>query len=109
MFSSVSGFIDDTASSGSGGRPELIDKKCWELNYKEAAIYLEEGENNLRFDTHPKNQDALPAYILVHNIWFYLLDLFAAVLVMVLALCEEPAVPAFELEEYVCILTFCPI
>ena len=95
-----SGFIDDTSSTGSGG-PELFDKKSWELNYKEAAIYLQEGEDNLKFDTHPKNQDALPAYILVHNFWFDIMDLFAAVLIMMLAIFEHPAVPLFELEESV--------
>ncbi|XP_072043835.1 two pore channel protein 1-like [Amphiura filiformis] len=93
-----SGFIDDASSTGSGGR-ELFDKKSWELNYKEAAIYLQEGENNLKFDTHPKNQDALPAYILVHNFWFYVMDLCAAILIMTLALFEHPAVLVFQLEE----------
>ncbi|PNI64523.1 TPCN1 isoform 20, partial [Pan troglodytes] len=26
----------------------------WEMNYQEAAIYLQEGENNDKFFTHPK-------------------------------------------------------
>lgn len=36
----------------------------WLMNYREAAIYLEEGVNNEKFDTHPKNQSALPAYLI---------------------------------------------
>lgn len=36
----------------------------WYMNYQEAAIYLEEGENNEKFDTHPKTQTALPAYLI---------------------------------------------
>ncbi|XP_022096236.1 two pore calcium channel protein 1-like [Acanthaster planci] len=73
----------------------------WELNYQEAAIYLREGENNHNFSTHPKSQDALPAYILVHNIWFYMMDFAAAVLLLGLALCERPAVQVFELPVFI--------
>lgn len=97
------GFIDDSTDRGgqerhqsSSSSKDLFDgRTCWELNYKEAAIYLQEGENNLRFDTHPKNQDALPAYILVHNMLFYLMDLSAATLIMALAVCEKPSVVYF--------------
>ncbi|XP_022243090.1 two pore calcium channel protein 1-like isoform X1 [Limulus polyphemus] len=72
--------------------------KAWDMNYHEAAIYLEEGENNDKFDYHPRSKDALPAYLLVHNIWFYSLDLIAAVMLMGLALVEKPAVPGFHLD-----------
>lgn len=36
----------------------------WLMNYQEAAIYLDEGENNEKFDTHPKSQTALPSYLI---------------------------------------------
>lgn len=66
------------------------------MNYHEAAIYLEEGLNNDKFDYHPRSRDALPAYLIVHNHWFYALDLFAAFLLLALALVENPAVNGFK-------------
>ncbi|XP_005089220.2 two pore calcium channel protein 1 [Aplysia californica] len=72
-------------------------RKQWTLNYQEAAIYLEEGRNNDKFYTHPQSHDALPAYQVAHNPWFYTLDLFAAVVVMLLAACEKPAVASLEM------------
>ncbi|ESO91688.1 hypothetical protein LOTGIDRAFT_122118, partial [Lottia gigantea] len=69
----------------------------WQLNYQEAAIFLQEGENNDKFDTHPKDHNALPAYEVAHNMWFHLLDMVAAIMLLVLALCERPAVSFFSL------------
>lgn len=66
------------------------------MNYQEAAIYLEEGANNDQFSTHPKRRESLPAYILAHTSWFYVLDLLASLLLLFLALAEEPAVEEFE-------------
>ncbi|XP_063396225.1 two pore channel protein 1-like isoform X1 [Mytilus trossulus] len=71
--------------------------KTWELNYQEAAIYLQEGENNDKYSTHPRDFNALPAYKIAHKKIFYALDLFAALLVMGLAACERPAVPFLTL------------
>ncbi|XP_063610865.1 two pore channel protein 1-like isoform X1 [Penaeus indicus] len=64
----------------------------WEMNYHEAAIFLEEGENNDKFNSHPRDRSALPAYLVTHNHWFYSLDLAAALLLMSLAVIEQPAV-----------------
>ncbi|XP_065571448.1 two pore channel protein 1-like isoform X2 [Artemia franciscana] len=72
-------------------------RKAWELNYHEAAIYLEEGINNDKFASHPKSQEALPAYLLVHNHWYYFLDFVASLILMLLALTEKPAHPVLEL------------
>lgn len=72
-------------------------RKQWSLNYQEAAIYLQEGQNNDKFYTHPQSHEALPAYQVAHNHWFYSLDLFAAVAVMLLAACERPAVQYLEM------------
>nr|KAI8738376.1 two pore calcium channel protein 1-like [Biomphalaria glabrata] len=72
-------------------------RKQWQLNYQEAAIYLQEGQNNDKFYTHPQSHEALPAYQVAHNHWFYMLDMFAALVVMLLAASERPAVAYFEL------------
>ncbi|XP_014225608.1 two pore calcium channel protein 1-like isoform X2 [Trichogramma pretiosum] len=69
----------------------------WEMNYHEAAIFLEEGRNNEKFDSHPRHPEDLPAYLLVHNSWYYGLDLFTSLILLALAFVEEPAVPLFQL------------
>ncbi|XP_014213828.1 two pore calcium channel protein 1-like isoform X2 [Copidosoma floridanum] len=69
----------------------------WEMNYHEAAIFLEEGRNNEKFDSHPRHPEDLPAYLLVHNSWYYGLDLFTSLILLGLAFVEEPAVPLFQL------------
>ncbi|XP_015733645.1 two pore calcium channel protein 1 isoform X2 [Coturnix japonica] len=73
----------------------------WEMNYQEAAIYLQEGENNDKFFTHPKNTKALAAYLFAHNHLFYLMELSAALLLLLLSLCEAPAVPMLRLGIFV--------
>ncbi|XP_076181278.1 two pore segment channel 1 isoform X1 [Ptiloglossa arizonensis] len=67
----------------------------WEMNYHKAAIFLEEGRNNEKFESHPKHPEDLPAYLLVHNNWYYGLDLLTSLILLALALVEEPAVPLF--------------
>ncbi len=47
------------------GLPEDVGRVAWEVNYREAAIFLEEGENNDKFLHHPRDIEALPAYLLV--------------------------------------------
>lgn len=58
---------------------------------------FKEGENNEKFDSHPRHPSALPAYLLVHNSWYYGLDLAASLILLVLALAEEPSVRNFTL------------
>ncbi|KAK7069934.1 Two pore calcium channel protein 1 [Halocaridina rubra] len=72
--------------------PSGVINSSWEMNYHEAAIFLEEGENNDKFNSHPRDRDALPAYLVTHNHWFYSLDLAAALLLLALAVIEKPAV-----------------
>ncbi|GIX76970.1 two pore calcium channel protein 1 [Caerostris darwini] len=86
----------------------------WDLNYHEASIYLEEGENNDKFTFHPRSRAALPAYNLVHNQVFYCFDLFASIALLSLALTEKPAVPGFAVPEWIhasvellCLLLMC--
>lgn len=61
----------------------------------------QEGENNDKFFTHPKNAKALAAYLFAHNHLFYLMELSTALLLLLLSLCEAPAVPALRLGIYV--------
>uniref|UniRef100_A0A2I3RTY5 Voltage-dependent calcium channel protein TPC1 n=1 Tax=Pan troglodytes TaxID=9598 RepID=A0A2I3RTY5_PANTR len=62
---------------------------------------LQEGENNDKFFTHPKDAKALAAYLFAHNHLFYLMELATALLLLLLSLCEAPAVPALRLGIYV--------
>lgn len=75
----------------------IVDAEMyWEMNYHEAAIFLEEGRNNEKFDSHPRHPEDLPAYLLVHNSWYYGLDLLTSLILLVLAFVEEPAVALFQ-------------
>ncbi|XP_023674429.1 two pore channel protein 1 isoform X2 [Paramormyrops kingsleyae] len=76
-------------------------RQNWEMNYQEAAIYLQEGENNDKFFTHPRNRKALTAYLFAHNHGFYMMELTTGLLLMVLSMCEAPAVPSLRLDVYV--------
>ncbi|XP_031828550.1 two pore segment channel 1 isoform X2 [Nomia melanderi] len=69
----------------------------WEMNYHKAAIFLEEGRNNEKFESHPRHPEDLPAYLLVHNNWYYGLDLLTSLILLALALVEDPAVPLFRI------------
>ncbi|XP_044592960.1 two pore calcium channel protein 1-like isoform X1 [Cotesia glomerata] len=90
--------IDDLAESTVFAKQTINDPDIhWEMNYHEAAIFLEEGQNNEKFDSHPRHPEDLPAYLLVHNNWYYGLDLFTSLLLLALAFVEEPAVSIFQL------------
>lgn len=88
---------DEMGSRSSLSREMDPETDHWEMNYHEAAIFLEEGENNDKFDSHPSHPSALPAYLLVHNSWYYGLDLTFSLILLLLALVEEPSVDQFEL------------
>ncbi|CAG9862413.1 unnamed protein product [Phyllotreta striolata] len=83
--------IDEMGSRSSLSRDDLADMDHWEMNYHEAAIFLEEGANNEKFDSHPRHPSALPAYLLVHNSWYYGFDMFFSMLLLLLALVEKPS------------------
>lgn len=80
--------------------PEDADLS-WDTRYQEAAIYLQEGKNNDKFYTHPRDPKALAAYLFAHNHLFYLLELSTGLLLLLLSLCEAPAVPFLRLDIYV--------
>lgn len=62
---------------------------------------MQEGQNNDKFFTHPKDARALAAYLFVHNHFFYMMELLTALLLLLLSLCESPAVPVLKLHTYV--------
>lgn len=64
-------------------------------------LLAQEGENNDKFFTHPKNAKALAAYLFAHNHLFYLMELSTALLLLLLSLCEAPAVPMLRLGIFV--------
>jgi len=76
---------------------EKYSKQTWEINYREAAIFLDEGRNNDKFLYHPRDLDALPAYLLVHSRWFNAIDFFASLVVVMLGLFEEPCVETLHI------------
>ena len=84
-----------------GQTPLYLRQQQWENNYKEAAIFLEEGENNDKFSHHPRSKDALPAYLLVHNKWFHLMDLTASLILLGLGFIEKPSVDSINVPEQV--------
>lgn len=98
--SQVPSLVSRTDSSPSSP-PSSPPGHNWEMNYQEAAIYLQEGQNNDKFFTHPKDARALAAYLFAHNHLFYLMELLTALLLLLLSLCESPAVPALRLGIYV--------
>ncbi|XP_030316221.1 two pore calcium channel protein 1 isoform X1 [Calypte anna] len=96
--------VNNDASSPAAGdccAQQSSARHNWEMNYQEAAIYLQEGENNDKFFTHPKNAKALAAYLFAHNHLFYLMELSTALLLLLLSLCEAPAVPMLRLGIFV--------
>ncbi|XP_026277239.1 two pore calcium channel protein 1 [Frankliniella occidentalis] len=102
MIGSQSSLDHEYVTDGVSGEVRVLSDpkdvgKSWETNYHEAAIFLEEGANNEKFDSHPSDPKAVPAYLLVHNNWYYGLDLFTSSLLLILALGEDPAVTALKL------------
>ncbi|XP_029427700.1 two pore calcium channel protein 1 isoform X3 [Rhinatrema bivittatum] len=96
---SCDGTSEVSMQSPAAGNHRL--QQSWDINYQEAAIYLQEGENNDKFFTHPKDAKALAAYLFVHNHIFYLMELMTGLLLLLLSLCEAPAVPKLQLDIYV--------
>ncbi len=69
--------------------------------YVSFIFHQQEGENNDKFFTHPRNPKALAAYLFAHNHLFYMMELLTGLLLMMLSLCEAPAVPSLRLDVYV--------
>ncbi|KAL9981122.1 hypothetical protein ACROYT_G009786 [Oculina patagonica] len=78
-----------------GLTPLLVDREMDEepslyFRYQDAAIFLQEGKNNDRFDTHP-SQRTVRWYLIAHSTFFYILDMMAALFLLSLGLTEKPA------------------
>jgi len=54
---------------------------------------LQEGYNNEKLDTHSRLKLDSMAYIISHSEWFYAVSFAAALLLLLLAVIEYPAVP----------------
>jgi len=65
------------------------------LNYKEAAIYLEEGAHSEPLHP-PWDRSVLTVLLLLHRKWFYAIDLLAAVCLLLLGFAESPSHPKLE-------------
>lgn len=59
---------------------------------QEAAVYLLEGLHNDKLDSHPSEPKDLKAYHFAHSVLFHLVDLCAGLLLMLLALVENPGI-----------------
>lgn len=92
-------YTELTSSFDTNSVNSSISIDVWKMNYNESAIYLEEGFNNDKFDFHPRTRSTLPIYLIVHNHYFYSLDLFASLLLLSLALIEKPAITGFQVNE----------
>ncbi len=89
----VSSSSSPSSSGCRGSAPSRVpasQQQYWESNYKEASIFLEEGLNNQKFTHHPRTCEDLPAYLMVHNSWFHLIDLAASLVLMALGFVEAP-------------------
>jgi len=80
---------------------ESYSKETWEVNYREAAIFLDEGKNNDKFLHHPRNKEALPAYLMVHSRWFDAIDFMGSFIILILGLFEKPCVPWMRVDEHI--------
>ena len=65
----------------------------WERNYREAAIYLDEGLRNEKFELHPSDSRILPYYFLAHTTVYNLLQLIASLVLLLLSIFEPPGSP----------------
>lgn len=83
------------SAKGFGEEEKL--KAQWELNYKEAAVYLQEGRVGEDFRFHPRNQHVLRHYLFIHHPLFQVVYLITSILLMALAIFEWPTQPLYLL------------
>jgi len=79
-----------------GQTPVNVRREQWQGNYKEAAIFLEVNshwETLSKFSSKGQERDLKPG---VHNAWFHLLDLGAALLLLTLGFFESPSLSMLE-------------
>ncbi|XP_062513296.1 two pore channel protein 1-like [Corticium candelabrum] len=66
--------------------------KTAQERYIDASVYIQEGEDNDKFTTHPTTQGAMTGYRLIHNHVAWTLDLIASILILVISIAEYPSV-----------------
>eukprot|EP00050_Salpingoeca_kvevrii_P002362 m.191560 g.191560 ORF g.191560 m.191560 type:complete len:635 (+) comp10594_c0_seq3:67-1971(+) len=62
-----------------------------ELRYREAAIFLHEGERNIKFDSHPHSPREHRAYTWLHSHPMYAVELTVTLILLGLTVFEDPA------------------
>lgn len=62
------------------------------LLFQEAALCIREGKDNDKFACHPTQKGSKMAYKILHHPIFHVFDLVLSVLLMLLALIENPTV-----------------
>ena len=60
---------------------------------QEAAIYVQEGEDNEKFVHHPRNRQSKLAFKILHHPAYYITHLIVTILLMLLALAENYPIP----------------
>ena len=63
------------------------------LCMQEAAIFIKEGEDNEKFNHHPKGRWSKLAFKILHHPAYYITHLIVTVLLMLLALAENYPTP----------------
>ena len=66
---------------------------------QEAALYVREGEDNHKFPYHPRGKWSRHAYTVLHHPAYYITHLIVGILLMLLALIEQPSVADKHLSE----------
>ena len=75
------------------------------MTIQAAVLYVTEGEKNGVFHHHPEDEPGVLSYYIVHNKAFYSTHLISSLLLMLLALIENPAVFALEEEDATAVCT----
>eukprot|EP00039_Didymoeca_costata_P003861 m.70170 g.70170 ORF g.70170 m.70170 type:complete len:884 (+) comp12111_c0_seq2:340-2991(+) len=70
--------------------PEELSGSDLNFLIQQAVIYLEEGQNNLKFDTHPNTPDKIRKYNRAHTTFLRLLHLLTSLALCALAIIEKP-------------------
>ena len=59
-------------------------------------LYITEGEKNDVFHNHPKDEDGVTSYYVIHHPAYYTTHLVSTILLMLLAMVEKPSVFAID-------------
>lgn len=88
--------LENDYNENHAGTPRLPGQDLKGLPIRHAAYFLHEGRLNLHLDEHPTTKLQLQLWNFLHLSWFIYFDVFMAVMYLLLALVENPAVPGLE-------------